>query len=97
MLPSGPTEVRFYPNGQVFFHPTLLARRAREIAEGQRGRIGRDACGRPFVRAADPLAEAPAASPTRSPMRFAWLIRLIRALGRIEAGPPMGRPVGRAR
>lgn len=48
---------------KVLFHPALLARRAREIAEGQRARLEQDAAGRPFIRAADPLAEAPIGAP----------------------------------
>jgi hypothetical protein len=76
----------------ILFHPTLLARRAAEIARTQGGKLERDACGRPFVvPAADPLAEPPAER-RRDPMRFAWLIRVIWALGRV-AGPRMGRPV----
>lgn len=78
---------------RVLFHPTLLAHRAAEIARSQgASRLERDACGRPFVRGrgADPLGEA-ANEP--QPLRFAWLIRVIHALGR-EAGPPMGWPVG---
>jgi hypothetical protein len=69
------------PSAQIYLHPTLLARRAAEIAQSQGGRIGRDACGRPFVRsAADPLAEAPAPAAPPDPMRFERLIRALRAL-----------------
>jgi hypothetical protein len=55
--------------------------------------VERDACGRPFLRGADPLAEAPAA-PTEERGHFEWLIRVLQALGR-EAGPPMGKPMAR--
>jgi hypothetical protein len=68
-------------SARVYLHPALLARRAAEIARTQCGKLERDACGRPFVPAADPLAEPPAER-RRDPMRFAWLIRVIRALGR---------------
>jgi hypothetical protein len=97
VLPSGPTSVTFYPACRIYLHPALLARRAAEIAESQRGRIiGRDACGRPFVVAgADPLAEAPAAPPEERG-RVALLIQTIRAL-RWPVRPSVGRPVGRAR
>jgi hypothetical protein len=77
----------------VYLHPRLLARRGAEIAQSQGGRIARDACGRPFVRGADPLtqqggrplAEAPAA-PTEERGRFEWLLRAIRALARPSMG-----------
>ena len=79
----------------ILFHPRCFARHAAEIARSQGGRLGQDACGRPFVlylpkagllpsrfviAGADPLAEPPA-----GPMRFAWLIRALRALA---ARPP---------
>lgn len=64
---------------KILFHPTLLARRAAEIAQRQGGRIRRDACGRPFVVAgADPFAEAPAPAPV-DPGRFEWLLHLMEA------------------
>ena len=81
-------------SARILFHPTLLARRAAEIARTQgASRLEQDACGRPFIRAADPLATA-ANDPLARPMRLAWLIRLMHALGR-EAGPRVGKPVGR--
>lgn len=75
----------------IYLHPRLLARRAAEIAQSQGGRIARDACGRPFVRGADPLtrqggrplAEAPEQQdPGPGPGRVEWLIRLLRVLAR---------------
>lgn len=80
---------------RVLFHPRLLASRADEIARSQRGRIRWDASGRPFVPAADPLTPppggtqgglAPAEAPA-DPMRFAWLIRALRALTRQATSP----------
>jgi hypothetical protein len=96
MLPSGgPTTVTSTERPRIYLHPALLARRAREIARAQHGRIAADACGRPFVTGADPLAEAPAAPPAET-AGLAWLIQTLRAL-RWPARPPVGRPVGRAR
>ena len=81
---------------KIYLHPTLLARRAGEIAKSHGAtRLEQDARGRPFIMVADPLAEAPAAGPG-SPWACAWLIRVLRALGR-EAGPPVGRPAARRR
>jgi hypothetical protein len=87
-------------SAQIFLHPALLVRHAAEIAQSQRGMVEYDACGRPFVRGADPLtqqggrplAEVPA-EPLAQPGRFEWLLRVIRALGR----PAMGQGEGRFR
>jgi hypothetical protein len=77
---------------RVYLHPALLARRAAEIAQSQGGRIGRDPCGRPFVLpAGDPLAAPPAAKTPADPMRFAWLIWVLRALGRPSMEEGEGR------
>ena len=78
---------------RILFHPALIARRAAEIARSQGTcRLERDACGRPFIRGADPLPEIPAAPRVAPPPPLPWLVRLMYALGR-EAGPPAGRPV----
>jgi hypothetical protein len=87
---------------KILLHPAILARRAAEIARSQNGstaglrnpaRLEQDARGRPFIRGADLLAKAadpPVAPPGPGERgRFAWLIRVIRALKR-EAGPPVG-------
>lgn len=80
-------------SAKLLFHPSLPAQRAAEIARSQGAtRLERDACGRPFVRGADPLAEAPTETPVETAgIHCAWLIRIMHALGR-EAGPPMSRP-----
>jgi hypothetical protein len=96
------------PSAKLLFHPTLLASRAAEIAEREKGaglrnpaRIERDARGRPFIQAADPLAP-PAApvEPEMDPMRFERLRRALEALaawlpameepGRVYPDPPRG-------
>ena len=84
------------PPCRIYLHPTLLARRAAEIARGQGAtRIEWDARGRPFLRGADPLAESPAAAePPHEPMRFAWLIRLIHSLAPTA---PLSGPLHRRR
>lgn len=66
---------------RIYLYPTLLARRAAEIAQSQRGRLERDACGRPFV------PETPPATAPENPRRFEWLIRVIRALTAPPASP----------
>lgn len=93
---------------KLLFHPTLLARHAAEIAEREKGaglrnpaRIERDARGRPFIMAADPLAPpAPPVKPEMDPMRFEQLRRALEALaawlpameepGRVYPDPPKG-------
>jgi hypothetical protein len=91
---------------KILLHPKILTTRAAEIAQSQRGMVEYDACGRPFVRGADPLAEDDEAAQAAAIARTVatavakaleaqrlW-VRLIRALGR-EAGPPMGKPVAK--
>ena len=89
---------------RIYFHPTLLARRAAEIAAREKdslarlrnpARLGRDACGRPFVLGPYPPAAAndergppPTLPPSAQGRRS--LDRLIRAL--LEWLPPTEAP-----
>lgn len=78
---------------RVYLHPTLVARRAADIARRQPGKLGRDACGRPFVLpSADPLAQNSEFGIQNSEIPY-WerLIRALRALIPARQAQPPSR------